>query len=286
MEPKNSLFTSLMTSLIASGIVVFAGIKMTEKKISTMVADEIKKQVGQGEAGSGSSAGSLSDDEFNAKVAAGIDQYISDRRKLEQKARDEEEKKAREKVKNYRPVDFAKDHVRGPKNAPITMIEYSDTECPFCKRFHETAKKVEKEFRGKINWVYRHYPLAFHNPGAKKQAEASECAAELGGNDAFWKYLDAVYDRTKSGGKGFPMDKLVPLATELGLNTEKFKTCLDSGRYSKLVDDQLQEGMEIGIRGTPGNILIHHESGEIDFKPGAYPFEAFKETIEKMLSKK
>ena len=109
-------------------------------------------------------------------------------------------RQAAQQAKNVRPVSAERDHIYGNPDAPISLIEYSDFECPYCKRFHVTAKSVVEAFDGKVNWVYRHFPLAFHNPGAQKQAEASECASELGGNDAFWKYTDALYARTKSGG--------------------------------------------------------------------------------------
>jgi protein-disulfide isomerase len=112
---------------------------------------------------------------------------------------------------------------------------------PFCKRFHATPKELVQAYAGKVNWVYRHFPLAFHNPGAQKQAEASECANELGGNDAFWKYSDAIYARTQSNGKGFPLTQLAPLATEIGLDGETFRQCLDSGKYTARVQEDLEK---------------------------------------------
>src|SRR5207237_7967826 len=109
------------------------------------------------------------------------------------------------------PAPSKSDHVYGNPNASITLIEYSDFECPYCKSVHLTAKRVVDESRGQVNWVYRHFPLEMHNPGAQKQAEASECAAELGGNEAFWKFADAVDPATGPGGKGFRQDHAPPL---------------------------------------------------------------------------
>jgi protein-disulfide isomerase len=188
-----------------------------------------------------------------------------------------------ERLKQVRRVSKSKDHIFGNPDAPISLIEYSDFECPYCKQFHLTAKKIIAAYGGKVNWVYRHFPLGFHNPGAQKQAEASECAAELGGNDAFWRYADLIYTRTKSNGKGFPLDNLVPLAKEIGLDETKFKTCLDSGRMASRVGEDFAEGSKIGITGTPGNILLNNKTGEVRLRPGARPFETFKSEIDQML---
>lgn len=89
------------------------------------------------------------------------------------------------------PID-AEDHVLGDANAPITIIEYSDLECPFCIRFHTTQETIMKEYAGKVKWVHRHFPLDFH-ANAKPYAYAAECAAEVGGNDAFWGMVDFIF---------------------------------------------------------------------------------------------
>lgn len=174
------------------------------------------------------------------------------------------------------------DHVRGERNSRIALIEYSDIECPFCKRFHPTAQKVIEEYKGKVMWVYRHYPLSFH-ANAQKEAEAVECVGELGGNDAFWKYVDTIYERTTSNGTGFALDKLAPLAAELGLNEAKFKECLDSDKYEKHVKDDMDGGSKAGVTGTPGNILLDTKTGKTRLIPGAVPFETIKAAIDEML---
>ncbi|OGG30041.1 hypothetical protein A2973_05195 [Candidatus Gottesmanbacteria bacterium RIFCSPLOWO2_01_FULL_49_10] len=180
------------------------------------------------------------------------------------------------------PKITQEDHLRGDKNARITLIEYSDIECPYCKSFHPTAKKVVDTYNGKVSWVFRHYPLSFHQ-NAQKEAEAVECASEQGGNDAFWKILDALYERTTSGGLGFALDKLGPLARELGLDEAKFQACLDSGKYTKRVKDEMAGGTGAGVNGTPGNILLDTKSGKTRLIPGAVPFETIKASIDEML---
>lgn len=187
---------------------------------------------------------------------------------------------AQQPAGKVKPVS-ASDHILGNKNAQIFLIEYSDFECPFCKRFHPTTKQILDAYKDTVAIVYRHFPLSFH-ANAQKEAEASECAAELGGNDAFWKFTDAIYDRTTSNGTGFALTKLAPLAGELGLDKAKFKTCLESGAYAKKVQQDMAEGVQAGVNGTPGNILVA-KNGTSKLLAGALPFEVFKQEIDLLL---
>lgn len=177
------------------------------------------------------------------------------------------------------------DHVRGDRNARVLLIEYSDLECPFCKQFHPTAQKILDTYKGQVAWVYRHFPLSFHQ-NAQKEAEASECVNELGGNDIFWKYVDAIFERTTSNGTGFALDKLGPLAKEVGIDQTKFQRCLDSGKYTKHVQDDETAGGKAGVTGTPGNILLDTKTGTTKLIPGALPYDQFKQAIDDLLSGK
>ncbi len=95
---------------------------------------------------------------------------------------------------NVVPVDTSKEHIRGNANAQFALIEYSDLQCPFCKRVHPTFQQIMQNYGDRVMWVYRHFPLpATMHPDAEKLAEGAECAAELGGNDAFWQYVDSVF---------------------------------------------------------------------------------------------
>ncbi|MBI5731924.1 MAG: thioredoxin domain-containing protein [Candidatus Magasanikbacteria bacterium] len=174
------------------------------------------------------------------------------------------------------PVTKA-DHIRGDKNAALTWVEYSDFECPFCKRFHPTMLQMMQEYKGKIKWVYRHFPLSFHQ-NAEKEAEVVECANELGGNDAFWKYTDTIFERTASNGTGIALDVLVPMAKEIGLNETKFKNCLDSGKYAAHVAQDENGGSGAGVNGTPGSFLIDKD-GKAQSISGAVPYEQIKAAI-------
>ncbi len=183
---------------------------------------------------------------------------------------------------NLRPVDVSRDHVLGNPDAEITLVEYSDFECPFCKRFHPEVIRLMEDNADKLRWVYRHFPLAFHNPGAQKQAEASECVAELGGNEAFWEYIHAIYDRTASGGTGFPLDNMRPLAEEFGVDGDAFDACMTSGRMTARVEEDYQDGAEIGISGTPAGLLMNRR-GEVRFIAGALPGDELQALVDDLL---
>jgi len=226
----------------------------------------------------------LKDSEFmQQQVEAGIEKYIQKQRDAQVRSQADQQRQAQEKAKTVpRPV-VGRDHFSGNSEAVITLLEYSDFECPFCKNFHETVHKIIEGYDGKVNWVYRHYPLQIHNPGAQKEAEASECAGEVGGDDAFWKYADLVYTRTTSNGKGFPIENLIPLAEEIGLDRAKFEECFNNGQQTARVLEDLKTGENSGVTGTPASFLIHNQTGEIRLKVGAVPFEAIKAEIDQML---
>jgi protein-disulfide isomerase len=180
------------------------------------------------------------------------------------------------------PVDLAKDHWVGNKNAKVAVIEYSDFECPFCKMiYNEAEKQVRDTYKNDVIWIYRHFPLSFHQ-NAQKEAEASECVAELAGNDGFWKFHDYVFEKTTSNGLGFALDQLPVAAKAAGVtDIAKFQSCLDSGKYAQKVKDEEQAGIAAGVQGTPGNFVINlADAKKIQEVPGASPFDTFKTAIE------
>lgn len=166
------------------------------------------------------------------------------------------------------------DHIRGNKDAKITLVEYSDFECPFCARFHPTMKQALAEYGDKIRWVYRHYPLSFH-PNAQKAAEASECVAKLGNDDAFWKYADAIFaENDKLGGSLSPA-AITTAVQASGVDATAVQNCIDSGEMASVVNSDLTEGTATGVTGTPGTILIK-SNGEQQMISGALPYEQLK----------
>ena len=174
------------------------------------------------------------------------------------------------------------DHIRGDRGARVLLIEYSDLECPFCKKFHPTAQQVVKDYNGQVAWVYRHFPLDQLHSKADKEAEAVECANELGGEDSFWALTDKIYEVTPAN-NGLDLEQLPVLAEDVGLDKDAFKKCLDSGKFAPLVEADYQSGIKAGINGTPGNILLDTKSGKTVSIPGAVPLESLKSSIDTLL---
>ncbi len=182
-----------------------------------------------------------------------------------------------------RPVDD-NDFIRGPRDARVTIIEFSDTECPFCKRFHSTLKQIRDEYPDDVAWVYRHFPIVQLHAQAPKEAEALECAGELGGNDTFWAYTDRLYEITP-GNDGLDLAQLPEIAEFVGLDREAFTACLDSGRMAERVQEDLSDARtaaeDVPRVGTPFSIIV---SGETTVPiVGAQPIETIRATIDGLL---
>lgn len=173
-----------------------------------------------------------------------------------------------------------KDHMQGNKNAQLTLIEYSDLQCPFCKQFHPTLEQVMKDYDGKVRWVYRHFPLESIHPVALKDSIGAECAAELGGADAFWKYVNANF---ASDLQVLSPAKLTDFAQVAGVNAGAFKTCLDGDKTLQKVKDQQASGAKAGVQGTP-NTFVLDKKGNAWVIGGALPITSVKQIIDKALS--
>jgi protein-disulfide isomerase len=181
------------------------------------------------------------------------------------------------------PKITSDDHIRGDlSKAKVVMVEYSDFECPYCKRFDPTIQEVFKDYGTDIAWVYRHFPLTSIHANAEKEAEASECVAELGGNDAFWKFADTIYSKTTSGGTGIALTSLGSIAKGVGVDQKKFQTCLDSGKYASKVSTMEQGGETAGITGTPGTFVINR-NGDSQLIVGAETIDHVKAVIDALL---
>jgi len=186
-----------------------------------------------------------------------------------------------------------KDHILGNPNAPIMVIEYSDYDCPFCRIFHDTMTKIMAEYGkdGKVAWVYRHFPLESLHPNAKKISEAAYCVTELGGNDAFWKFTNALNDSRKityapngaiQNVDPTDMARLGEFATAGGVDKGSFETCLNSGKYTEQVATDVTTAMKTGAKGTPYSFLVvGDQKGVIN---GAQPYETLKQMIDTVIT--
>lgn len=179
-----------------------------------------------------------------------------------------------------RPVSKEKDHILGNPEAPMIIVEYSDTECPFCKQFHSEMHTIVADYAGQVAWVYRHFPLHTIHPKAIPEAEATECAAELGGNSAFWAYLDRIFEITPSNNR-LDLALLPEVATHIGLDRDAFQKCFDERRHAERVADDYNNAVESGGRGTPYSIIITKAGKKIPLS-GSLPYSSIKATLDKL----
>ena len=167
-------------------------------------------------------------------------------------------------------------HFRGDPDAPVTIIEFADFQCPYCGRFFaQTEPQINEQYMqsGKVRFAY--FNFAFLGPESQWAAEAAECAAD---QNKFWEYHDQLYDSQSGENQGaFSKDNLKKFAKELGLDTSAFNKCLDSGKYTQLIQDESSMASSIGVRSTP-TFLINGQA-----LVGAQPFEIFEQTIDSLL---
>lgn len=177
-------------------------------------------------------------------------------------------------------VELKDARTMGKKNAPVTIIEFSDFQCPFCRKYwRESYPQIKKEYvdTGKVFYAYRHLPLGFH-PFAQPAAEAAECAAD---QNKFWELHDKIFEEQDKLGQGTVQpatDDLKKWAQELGLDMNKFNECVSSGKYTKKVQDDLADAAKYGATGTPTFFI----NGQIVV--GAQPYASFKQAIDAELS--
>ncbi|MBI5612219.1 MAG: thioredoxin domain-containing protein [Gammaproteobacteria bacterium] len=191
---------------------------------------------------------------------------------------------AQEEVMGIVEPVSARDHIRGPRAAPVKLIEFGDTECPLCKRLHPTLKRIVDDYRGQVAWVFRHFPIAEIHPKAPKEAEATECAADLGGDAKFWAYLDRLYEITPSRNRLEPAE-LPRIAQHVGLERAPFEQCLQSGRHAARVAADVADALAAGAPGTPYTVIVA-PNGKSYEVVGNQPYEALRLVIDIALKQK
>lgn len=178
------------------------------------------------------------------------------------------------------------EHILGNPNATLTLIIFTDLECPYCKQFHKTLMQLMEEYgkQGKVKLVFRHFPLDSLHAKSRKEAEATECAADLGGNDIFWKYTDRLFEITPSNDKLDPAE-LPKIAEYVGLDKNKFMDCWNSGKFADKVQKDLDDAVASGGQGTPFFIIINQKGDKFPVG-GALPYQELKMGIDQILNQK
>jgi len=172
--------------------------------------------------------------------------------------------------------------VKGDPNAPITIIEFSDFQCPFCKKFHATTLPLlEKNYidTGKVKFVYRDFPIKSIHPNAASAALASECADD---QNLFWKYHDLVFENQRNWeglSKSSAVNVFKQYASELGIDMDEFNQCFETAKHLTEVNGDLQDGVSYGVTGTPGFFVGNDELGYVKII-GAQPYSVFERLIE------
>ncbi len=186
-------------------------------------------------------------------------------------------------------VSVDDDPAIGDTNAPVVMVDFSDYECPFCKRyFTQSFAQIKSDYidTGRLRYVYRDLPLSFHDPLATQEAIAANCAREQGDDETYFKYHDEIFNKTNSNGNGMPKSELYTIAKDLGLDANKFKQCLDSEKYKDEVQNDLADAQKYGATGTPTFFIGKNtDSGEFEGEMvvGAQPYAVIKAVIDKYL---
>ncbi|MEX0652225.1 MAG: thioredoxin domain-containing protein [Candidatus Paceibacterota bacterium] len=168
------------------------------------------------------------------------------------------------------PVD-SEDHIKGNPEAQVSIIEYSDYECPFCARVHSTLEQIIEDFDGEVRWVYRHFPLTTIHSNAFAASVAGECVARLGGNDAFWSFTDTMLNGQELLGRSL----YERTASELGISVESLNTCINRQDVSDSVTASAQNAIDAGGRGTPYMIVVNKNGEKFPFS-GALSYQQIR----------
>ena len=196
---------------------------------------------------------------------------------------------ARPAQKPFKPADITINGspVMGKADAPVTLVEFTDFQCPFCRRYSNgTFPQIIKDYvkTGKVRYVVRQFPLKAIHPKAVKASEASLCAGDQG---KYWEMHDRIFKKTKS----FEQEEWVRHADALGLEMSSFKDCLENGKNAQQVNQDLKEGAALGMRGTPGFFFGRTDPKDpnkfkaVEMIRGAFPYPQFKRIIDKLLKK-
>jgi len=162
------------------------------------------------------------------------------------------------------------DHLLGSPDAEVKIFSFSDFQCPYCARFHTVLHQIVEEYPDDVAWVFRQFPIQSH-PMGMPGAVATECAGDQG---KFWEMSDIIFENQQT----LSLESFSGFATELGLDTEKFNTCLEENPYLDKISSDYATGIEAGVTGTPSSFV----NGQMI--PGALPFEQMKQVVEQLIA--
>lgn len=171
------------------------------------------------------------------------------------------------------------DQVRGDRNAPITIVEYSDFQCPYCVKYYPALKQVVENYPGQVRWVSRNFPLSGHL-AAKGASLAAMAAGEQG---KYWEYADLLAANSQYDGTGLAEPDLTKYATSLGLQLIKFNTDRQSQTFENIIEKDVASGTALKIEGTPASYLID-KNGNVETIPGYLTYEQLKTKIDTKLA--
>lgn len=183
-----------------------------------------------------------------------------------------------------RAVDGS-DFIIGNPDAKVKIVTFSDLECPFCKRFHFTMKEVMQQYgpSGDVAWIFRHFPLDSLHAQARPESIAAECVGRLKGNEAFWKYLDAIFEATPSN-DGLDLALLDTFALDAEVETQALTDCREGAEAASAVEEDFQDAIASGGTGTPYSVIIAADGSRTPFS-GAQPKANIERAITQALEK-
>jgi protein-disulfide isomerase len=172
--------------------------------------------------------------------------------------------------------------IRGNSNAQIILVEFSDYQCPFCARFHNTPKELMNKYGDKVSWAWKHFPLNAIHPEATPSAVAAECVNKISGTEKFWDYSDTLINNQQNLNKNFYVNE----AVKMGINASDFNKCLLDPSMKAIVDADLKLGETLGTSGTPNTLIVKNENGKLtvlEAVSGAMPASTFENIIDSYL---
>lgn len=223
---------------------------------------------------------------LDAAIDRGIKRHIEREIQARQKQQEDQQKRQAEAARNARPVDVNRDRIFGDPKAEVSVIVYTDLECPFCKRFAGTPEQAIAKFNGKANVVFRHYPLDFHGPLAKRGAYYAECVGRQAGSKAFFAFANEWFRQTATNGKGLERGDAQAREIALSVGAKELAAldaCIQDPSVIQLVQDDMIDGTRGGITGTPGVVVRNNRTGLSLSITGAVPQDTLEKGIQQAL---